>query len=61
LIDWFVHHHEKDTYYDNVILPVVCEYDVEVHTKNNMMIPVLELKNYVDIKALNNYIKPIAS
>ncbi|HEY4617101.1 MAG TPA: DUF2851 family protein [Flavobacterium sp.] len=53
--DWYVHHHEKDTAYENVILHVVWEHDTEIFRKNNIEIPVLELKNYVDKKALDNY------
>ncbi|HJS00373.1 MAG TPA: DUF2851 family protein [Flavobacterium sp.] len=53
--DWYVHHHEKDSAYDNVILHVVWEHDTEVFRKNNTEIPVLELKNYVDKEVLTNY------
>ena len=53
--DWYVHHHEKDAAYENVILHVVWEHDTEVFRKNNTEIPVLELKNYVDNAVLNNY------
>lgn len=45
--DWYVHHHEVDINYDNVILHVVWEHDVDVFRKNNTNIPVLELKKYV--------------
>jgi hypothetical protein len=53
--DWYVHHHEKDAAYENVILHVVWEHDTEVFRKNNTEIPVLELKNYVDNEVLVNY------
>jgi hypothetical protein len=53
--DWYVHHHEKDAAYENVILHVVWEHDTEIFRKNNVEIPVLELKNYVDKVALDNY------
>lgn len=45
--DWYVHHHQNDANYDNVILHVVWEHDVDVFRQNNDSIPVLELKNYV--------------
>lgn len=45
--DWYIHNHELDTNYDNVILHVVWEHDVDVFRKNNSCIPVLELKKYV--------------
>lgn len=53
--DWYVHHHEIDPAYDNVILHVVWEHDTEVFRKNNTEIPVLELKNYVDAEILSQY------
>jgi hypothetical protein len=53
--DWYVHHHEKDAAYENVILHVVWEHDTEIFRKNNIEIPVLELKRYVDNTALDNY------
>ncbi|PRZ25238.1 DUF2851 family protein [Flavobacterium granuli] len=53
--DWYVHHHENDQAYENVILHVVWEHDTAVFRKNNSEIPVLELKNYVDSKVLSNY------
>ena len=53
--DWYVHHHETDTNYDNVILHVVWEHDTEVFRKNNTEIPVLELKKYVSNEVLKHY------
>ena len=55
--DWYVHHHEKDAGYENVILHVVWEHDSEIYRSNNTEIPVLELKNYVSVGVLNNYQK----
>lgn len=55
--DWYVHNHEEDTNYDNVILHVVWQHDVEVFQKGNIPIPTLELKNLVDPKLLNSYHK----
>ena len=53
--DWYVHHHEKDNAYENVILHVVWEHDVDIFRSNNSVIPVLELKNYVPSETVNNY------
>ena len=53
--DWYVHHHERDEAYENVILHVVWEHDTEIFRKNNSEIPVLELKNYVDPATTTNY------
>ena len=51
--DWYLHHHEKDENYDNVILHVVWEHDVEVYRKDKTEIPVLELKNFIELDTLN--------
>ena len=53
--DWYVHHHERDEAYENVILHVVWEHDTEVFRKNNTEIPVLELQKYVDAATIANY------
>jgi len=53
--DWYVHHHERDSGYENVILHVVWEHDTEIFRKNNTEIPVLELKKYVDAATISNY------
>lgn len=55
--DWFLHNHEMDSNYDNVILHVVWEHDTNVFRKDNSGIPTLELKDYVFKDALNNYDK----
>jgi hypothetical protein len=53
--DWYVHHHEKDVGYENVILHVVWEHDVAVFRSDNSEISVLELKNYVEKATVDNY------
>ena len=53
--DWYVHHHERDEAYENVILHVVWEHDTEIFRSNNTEIPVLELKKYVDASTIDNY------
>jgi hypothetical protein len=55
--DWYLHNHERDDAYANVILHVVWEHDAEVFGKNNVEIPVLELKDQVDKALLENYNK----
>ena len=55
--DWYLHHHENDSSYENVILHVVWEHDSEIYRSNNTEIPVLELKNYVDGITVANYQK----
>lgn len=59
--DWYVHNHEIDTNYDNVILHVVWEHDTSIFRKDNTEIPTLELKNYVDKGLINNYKKLMQS
>lgn len=53
--DWYLHNHENDTNYDNVILHVVWEHDTDIYRKNNATIPVLELKNLVAHEELTKY------
>ncbi len=53
--DWYVHHHERDPAYENVILHVVWEHDTEIFRKNNTEIPVLELKKYVASQTIADY------
>jgi hypothetical protein len=53
--DWYLHNHQTDVNYDNVILHVVWEHDIDVFRKNNEVIPVLELKNYVSNEQIKQY------
>ena len=53
--DWYLHQHEKDSNYENVILHVVWEHDSPIFRKDNTEIPTLELKNYVAKGILENY------
>ncbi len=53
--DWYLHSHENDPAYDNVILHVVYEDDVEVFRKDNTAIPALELKSFIDPSVLQGY------
>ena len=55
--DWFLHNHETDSAYDNVILHVVWEHDSEVFRKDNSKIPTLVLKGYVTQEVTENYQK----
>ncbi|MDX1363978.1 MAG: DUF2851 family protein [Arenibacter latericius] len=53
--DWYAHHHEQDPNYNNVILHVVWEDDVNVYRKDNTAIPTLVLKNYIPFQVLEAY------
>ncbi len=55
--DWYVHGHEIDNNYDTVILHVVWEDDVKIYRENNLPIPTLELKSYVNKEIISNYQK----
>ena len=59
--DWYFHQHENDRNYDNVILHVVWEDDVEVQRRNKSEIPALSLKNLVDKSLISGYQKLFAS
>lgn len=52
--NWYMHGHEKDKNYDNVILHVVWEHDVEVFI-GNYQLPTLQLKDYISIELLEKY------
>lgn len=54
--DWYLHNHEKDSNYNNVILHVVWEHDIEIYRSNNTEIPVLELKHYLKHSEVNKYL-----
>lgn len=45
--DWYAHGHEKDPSYDNIILHVVWEDDMDVFRKDGTLVPTLALKEYV--------------
>lgn len=53
--DWYLHNHEKDPAYENVILHVVWENDTAIFRENNTEIPVLVLKDYVSQEIIENY------
>ncbi|MES2812002.1 MAG: DUF2851 family protein [Bacteroidota bacterium] len=54
---WYLHHHETDKNYDNVILHVVWQNDSQIFRKDNSEIPVLELKEYVSPALIHQYQK----
>ncbi|WP_411767718.1 DUF2851 family protein [Winogradskyella sp. A3E31] len=53
--DWYVHGHEKDKAYDNVILHVVWEHDTDIFRADNSVIDTLVLEPYVSKSILNSY------
>ena len=59
--DWYVHGHEKDANYENVILHVVWEDDVPIFRNDNTHIATLELKDKVNPHVVVNYQKLIGA
>lgn len=58
--DWYVHKHNLDEAYNNVILHVVYEYDKEVIVNGNSL-PTIELKKQIDMVHYNNYYRIISN
>lgn len=52
---WYEHQHEIDPAYDNVILHVVWEHDVEIYRSDRSIIPTLVLNNRVEDEILATY------
>ena len=52
---WYLHSHEKDSHYNNVILHVVWKEDQPVFTESGFRIPCIELENRVDKTLLDRY------
>ncbi|MGB3467222.1 MAG: DUF2851 family protein [Cyclobacteriaceae bacterium] len=53
--DWYLHRHEHDPAYNNVILHVVWEHDREVVDSNGHQLPVLTLKGRVKPGIIGRY------
>jgi len=57
--DWYLHQHQDDDAYDNVVLHVVWDNDKPVSRKDGTRIPVLELKNRISQDLILSYRKLI--
>ncbi|RZL32717.1 MAG: DUF2851 family protein [Pedobacter sp.] len=53
--DWLKHNHQSDASYENVILHVVYENDVEIKRIDGSVLPVLELKNRIADELIEKY------
>lgn len=53
--DWLKHKHQIDASYENVILHVVFENDVEIKRIDGTVLPVLELKNRISKAFIQKY------
>jgi len=54
--DWYLHKHNVDDAYNNVILHVVYNFDKDVYLNNNLTLPAVELKEKFDKKIYDNYL-----
>jgi hypothetical protein len=53
--DWLKHHHQNNKAYDNLILHVVFDHDVDLIQNENFNVSVLQLNQYVSQELLNQY------
>ena len=53
--DWYSHNHHEDSAYQNVILHVVWEHDMDVFMQNEQPIPTLELHGLIAPNAILAY------
>ncbi|MCJ7934558.1 MAG: DUF2851 family protein [Chryseobacterium sp.] len=53
--DWIFHNHSQDPNYQNVILHVIFQHDIEVSDLTGKNVPTLELKDYIDENILWKY------
>lgn len=53
--DWLKHNHQTDASYENVILHVVYENDVEIKRIDGSVLPVLELKSRISDALIQKY------
>ncbi|MBV8326103.1 DUF2851 family protein [Chryseobacterium sp.] len=53
--DWIFHNHSRDPNYQNIILHVVFQHDLEIPELNNRNVSALELKNYIDENIIWKY------
>jgi len=53
--NWLKHNHQLDASYENVILHVVYDHDVEIRRIDGSILPVLELKNRISSDLIRKY------
>jgi hypothetical protein len=59
--DWYHHQHQQDLAYENVILHVVWEHDMEIKRLDGTTLPTLVLKDKIASHLFNNYQNLISS
>ena len=52
--DWLKHNHQNDSNYNNVILHIVYEYDMDIQS-GKMILPTIEVKNIINLNHYNKY------
>ncbi|MDW9383034.1 DUF2851 family protein [Chryseobacterium sp. JV558] len=57
--DWIFHNHSKDPNYQNIILHVVLQHDIDIQELIGKQVPTLELKNHIDENIILKYEKLI--
>jgi hypothetical protein len=53
--DWFLHNHQTNKAYDNVILHVVYEHDKDIYNSQQQLIPCLELQHILIDDVITKY------
>jgi hypothetical protein len=57
--DWIFHNHSQDPNYQNIILHVVFQHDIEIQELTGKHVPTLELKYHIDENIILKYEKLI--
>jgi len=52
---WYEHRHERDPNYDNVILHVVWEHDIDIYRTDGTVIPTLVMRGAIAPKVIEQY------
>lgn len=53
--DWLKHNHQADRAYDNLVLHVVYEHDMDLSQNQKFNVPVIELKPFISPALINQY------
>ena len=53
--DWYVHQHQKDDAYNNVILHVVWQHDADIKRNDGSILPTLSLQSKISEHLFDNY------
>ncbi|MFL5728421.1 MAG: DUF2851 family protein [Cytophagaceae bacterium] len=59
--DWFLHHHQDDQAYSNVILHVVYKHDKEIVRRDGTLIPTIELQGRISQELILKYSRLVNS